>query len=116
MIMDKWRGYEFESSSRTTKEFDMFSRDFKKVVEKCLPDGVKLAEYRKGHFEVSGFIEKGGRYVYFSISDVRFFQDKWQSEILVRKAESLSDFTGGMNHYTSLERFRENVSVLIRES
>jgi hypothetical protein len=65
--------------------------------------------FRRGHFFISGFAEnlRTGKLVYFSCSDVRFFPDRWYSDILIRTAESTSDFTGGRNHSCTLETIRE---------
>lgn len=111
--IEQWVDYRFESSCSTTEEFKAFARDFKKAIKGNLPVGCVLADWNRGHFEVFGFISKNGKYVYFSISDVRYWQNKWYENILIRTAKDIKDYTGGSNCYTSLKNFRVNVEKLL---
>ena len=111
--IEQWLNYRFESSCYTTEEFKAFVRDFKKAIKNNLPVGYILADWNRGHFEVSGFISKNGKYVYFSISDVRYWQNAWYEHILIRTAKDTKDHTGGSNCYTSLENFKVNVERLL---
>lgn len=63
------------------------------------------------HFEAYGFFCRDGKYVYFSISDVRYWD--WYDKVLYRTAESTSDYTGGSNMYCSYERLKESVDELM---
>ena len=111
--IDKWKGFEFESSAGETEEFAAFVRDLKKHIKSQLPEGSNLSVFSKGHFEVHGFIERDSKYVYFSISDVRYFSDGWYDDVLIRTAEDVKDYTGGSNGYTSLKDFKKNVNYLL---
>lgn len=113
MKTKKYRGRAFESSSSKTPEFIAFAMAFKADLLAQLPEGVKLEAYHVGHFYVSGFVSRGGKYAYFSISDVRYFRDDWVSNVLIRTAESLTDYTGGRNCYTSLSDFGHNIARLL---
>lgn len=113
--IEAWRGFEFQSSSDLTEEFASFAKDFKKHIGQSLPDGAKLVDFSRGHFYVSGFIEKPGKFVYFSVSDVRFFRDGWYNDILVRTARHIKDYSGGQNNSTSLQNFKASVSSLLGE-
>lgn len=110
--MDKWVGYKFYSSSQTTEEFASFARDFKSHIKKILPKDAELIGWSRGHFEVSGFIKKDNKYVYFSASDVRFFLNEWYNSVLIRTAKHEKDYIGGRNQYISLTDFSENVEKL----
>lgn len=109
--MKKWIGYHFESSCYTTEEFKAFARDLKKCIKKKLLPGEEIVNWNRGHFYVSGFIKKNDKYVYFSIPDVRGYED-W-SRVLIRTAKNEKDYTGGMNNYTSLDKFAENIQPLL---
>ena len=109
----KWEGYVFESSSLDTKEFLAFVRDFKKYIKSNLPKDSNLTNFSRGHFDVSGFIEKNGKYVYFSTSDVRYSPDEWINDILIRTAKDDKDYTGGSNDSTTLKDFKKNIERLI---
>ena len=79
-----------------------------------MPSGARLIKFSVGHYILSGFIERDGRYVYFSISDVRYFKNKWAENILIREAKNEEDYTGGSNGYTTLERFEQDVEELLK--
>lgn len=111
--IEKWIGYEFESSSELTKEFSLFARDIKKHIKEVLPHGSELVNWNRGHFEVCGFIKRGDKFVYFSISDVRYWQDNWNVNILVRTAKHEKDYTGGSNGYSTLAGFTGAVERLL---
>ena len=113
--IEKWVGFEFESSAGVTEEWDAFVRDFKKHIKSQLPDGAELVNFSKGHFEFSGFVKMGERYVYFSISDVRYWKDGWYINILIRTAKSIGDYIGGSNSSTTLKDFKKNVNYLLQE-
>lgn len=111
--VERWVGYEFESSSGTTEEFLAFVKDFKKYIKANLPTNAELINFSKGHFEAYGFIKRNKNFVYFSISDVRHFRDSWYNNILIRTAKGEKDFTGGSNSQTSLKDFKKNVDYLL---
>jgi len=111
--LNGFRNWEFTSGSTTGQDFHVFARLFKKCIEGSLPPGSKLVEFNKGHYYVSGFVQKSDKFVYFSISDVRHFPGKWHGDILVRTAKSDTDYTGGSNGYITLERFAEAVNRLL---
>jgi len=58
-------------------------------------------------------IKGNGKYVYLSISDVRFFRNEWYNHILIRSAESERDYCGGHNNYTSLPNLQSAVGFLL---
>lgn len=111
--IEQWLGHEFESSTGLTKEFAQFAKDFKKHILSALPQGSELVMWSRGHFEVCGFVKRGNKYVYFSISDVRYWPDGWYNDILVRTAKGERDYTGGCNHTTTLPKFTEAVEKLL---
>jgi hypothetical protein len=111
--MKQWKGYVFESSSTRTEEFKKFDKDLKSFIKKELNDFTILKK-SKGHFELFIFAENKTtkKIVYISISDVRFFQDSWLNNILIRTAKSDVDYTGGSNNYTSLENLNKTAISL----
>lgn len=109
MKTTKWLKYEFQSSSSKTEEFKQFSRDFKSDLKKLIKDEAFLRTFRVGHFYVSGFIERNNKLVYFSISDVRNWHDKWYDNVLVRTAKHTKDWTGGANNFCELKNIAELV-------
>jgi len=114
--MKKWYNYKFQSAPRTGADFKQFAKDLRKEIKRQLRQtGCQMAKYNVGHFEVSGFVEKDGKFVYFCVGDVRY-KPNWHADVLIRTAESTTDFRGGMNNRTSLESFGENVRKLLERN
>lgn len=105
MKTTKWMGVRFESDSVKTQQFLNFARDFRSDLTTIARKTRWIVHsFSVGHFYISGFFKNvdTGKFVYFSISDVRFFQDEWCSNMLIRSAGHDADYTGGKNHYTAL--------------
>ena len=115
MKTDKYINHHFESSSIKTEEFKSFARAFRTDIKEQIKDTFILEEFNTNHFYISGFLKsiKNGKYVYFSIPDVRHFLNEWKDNILIRTAEHLKDYTGGANNKTTLEDFNNNCIKLI---
>ena len=108
MKIKNWLNVTFESSCYKTPQFMTFVTDFSKHMRSVFKGKVKGIKFSVGHFYISGFIEKlDGTFVYFSTSDVRHFPGEWYHHILYRSAKSLTDCTGGSNHFTSLDKLVE---------
>ena len=91
----------FESSSNRTPEYLAWHRLFKREFTKFLQSRTAtLIEIGKpNHFDMSGFFTIGNQAWYFRIEDVRWSK----RHMLIRKAKDYKDYTGGTNHYASLE-------------
>ena len=50
---------------------------------------------------------------YLSISDVRYFMGEWYDHILIRTAKDETDYRGGFNHYTTLEKLDAKAAELL---
>lgn len=111
--IEKWLDFPFKSSPQKTTEFIQFAKEYKTAIKKRLPKHAELVVFNIEHFEISGFISQGCSFVYFYIPDVRGFVNEWYRNILIRKAKSKRDFTGGPNKYTALPEFRDKVQYLL---
>jgi hypothetical protein len=109
----KFGSWEFSSGPTTGEDFKVFARLFKKALVRCLPRGARLINFRAGHYDLSGFVERNGKYAYVSISDVRHFPNGWRDNILVRRAKSEHDYTGGSNGYTTLAELGKALYSLV---
>ena len=99
---NRWLNNEFESSTGKTEEFKAFVRDFRSDIKTLLKNtDWTLHSFCTGHFYISGFIINSvtGEFMYFSISDVRFFKNDWSNKMLIRTASHAKDYTGGRNQY-----------------
>ena len=116
----KYQGRELEDwGSSISDEFRQFAKDFKSVVATAAKEhGMEIKGFRVGHYDVSGFLHKNGKYVYFSYSEMRYMpmdltRKDPLSGILYRTAESEKDFRGGMNCFTNIECFEADVAKLM---
>jgi hypothetical protein len=105
-------GAEFEYSCYRTPQYLEFHRTFKRQLTKELNKlGAEQIEIGKpNHFDVSGFFSIKNQIWYFSLSDLRWSK----SDILVRKAQSFKDYTGGMNHFIRLDNSVQFINDLTR--
>lgn len=111
--LEGFKKWEFSSGSTTGQDYLIFHRLLILSIKRSLPRGAKLVNVSRNHYESSGFIEKDGKFVYFSISDVRGFPGEWYKNILIRTARHEKDYTGGSNGYTTLERFADKVGDML---
>lgn len=110
-----------DAGAYKSDEFVRFALDFKSAIKDELKSiGAKLISFSVNHYDVSGFIERGGKFVYFSYSEPRHLRiDVNRSDpimgILTRTAKSGSDYRGGMNHFTNFYGFATMVDNLLNE-
>ena len=116
--LKKYLNYEFSSGCYTGEDYKAFQTkyiNFLKAI--CRNNRWKLVNVGKNHYCFSAFIKGGteNKYVYLSISDVRYFSNEWYKHILIRTAKNEVDYHGGFNQYTSLENLEWNVAKLLGE-
>ncbi len=111
--LNGFKDWEFSSGPTTGEDFKVFSGMFKACIKKSLPERARLVKVSDGHYYLSGFVQRGKKFVYFSISDVRHFPGDWHEHILVRTAQSDTDYTGGPNGYTTLAEFSDAADRLL---
>ena len=103
----------FSSGSYTGDDFNEFNLKFKKAITKMLPVNYTLHSWNKGHYYCYAIIKDNeGRFIYMSISDVRYFSNEWVTNILIRTMKHDKDWTGGMNHRTDLINFTKDIQKL----
>ncbi|MEG2274195.1 MAG: hypothetical protein RSC44_02580 [Clostridia bacterium] len=102
--LEKYLDYEFSSGGDTGEDYKIFQNKYINYLRAiCKQNGWELVNVGRNHYEFSAFFrDSESHYIYFSISDVRFWQNEWHNHILVRTAKSEKDYTGGRNCYTEL--------------
>ena len=102
--LEKYINYGFSSGPYTGEDYKSFERKYINYLRSlCKANNWELAKVSKNHYEFTAFIQnRYNRYIYFSISDVRFFSNEWCKHILYRTAKHDKDYTGGSNCYTTL--------------
>ena len=116
--LEDYKTVVFESSSRKTPQFKSFARAFKaRIKEQMESRGLKITTWSNGHFYCTAFIQnpETGKYVYISISDVRFFSNDWYNKILIRRAAHDKDYTGESNFYKSICTVADMARFLTRD-
>lgn len=120
-LAKKYNGKGIEDcGAYTGDEFAQFSKDFRSALKEFAHsfDG-QCVNYSKGHYDVSGFIEHPAGYVYVSYSvprgeyPINASRRDPMEGVLYRKAESMTDYHGGPNQFTSLKEFTEDVGNFI---
>jgi hypothetical protein len=105
--LEKYLDYEFSSGPYTGDDYKQFQNKYINYLRTlCKQNGWELVNIGRNHYEFSAFIKTDDRYIYLSISDVRFFPNDWYNHILIRTAIDERDYHGGYNNYTSLPNLK----------
>lgn len=111
----KYIDYEFSTGCTTGEDYKTFERKYIKYLKLIAKEnGWELVNIGKSHYEFSAFFKNKDKYVYISISDVRFFQNDWYNHILFRTAKHEKDYTGGGNQYTTLTKLPLMIEKYLR--
>ncbi|MEG1751956.1 MAG: hypothetical protein RR247_02715 [Clostridia bacterium] len=112
--LEKYLNYEFSSDSQTGEDYKEFQRKYINYLKSICANnyGWELCMVSKNHYEFTAFFRCDTRYIYFSISDVRFEINGWYNDILIRTAYSEKDYTGGRNQYTNLPNLQHSLITL----
>ena len=91
----------------------LFLRRYRNWLKK-LWSGIYEIDVRNGYYELYATVKSAdGKFVYISISDIRYWQDEWATSILIRTMKDEKDYRGGPNHYTNIARLKEDVINLM---
>ena len=119
-FIKKWNNKPLQDAGcYVSKEYNTFQNAFKREISKIAENiGATLVNFSKGHYDVCGFIEKNGKYVYFSYSSALCGnratpQLKNASAMYCRTAENAKDYRGGNNIFTSFEDCQDIINKLL---
>lgn len=116
--LQKYIGYEFSSGCYTGEDYKTFQTKYINYLKFiCKANNWRLVNVCKNHYCFSSFIKGGteNKCVYLSISDVRYFSNDWYKHILIRTAQNETDYRGGFNNYTTLERLEGKIAEMLSE-
>lgn len=116
--LQKYIDYEFSSGCYTGEDYKTFQTKYINYLKSlCNANNWRLVNVCKNHYCFSAFIKGGteNKYVYLSISDVRYFSNDWHKHILIRTAKNKTDYRGGFNNYTTLEQLEGKITELLSE-
>lgn len=79
----------------------------------CKKYGWNIVKINRNHYEFSTLFENNkNKYVYFSISDVRYYKNEWYDYILIKAVKSDMDYYNGQTKYTSLKTLTIDIKKL----
>ena len=117
----KYQGRVLEDAgSVLSEEFKQFARDFKLMAYEAAGNiEAKLYSFNRGHYDVSGFVERNGKYAYFTFSCPRYLRidltrSDCMSGFLVRTAKGPKDYTGGPNNFTNADGFQTLLGACLK--
>ncbi len=116
--LKQYINYEFSTGCYTGNDYKTFQTKYINYLKTiCKENNWSLIKVNKNHYCFSAFIKGGteNKYVYISISDVRYFNNNWYNHILIRTAKNEVDYKGGFNHYTTLDKLEYKICELLKE-
>ena len=106
-----YRNQKFEGSCSRTEQYAEFEKACKRELKKqCMKLGINIHKFYPNHFEWSAVLEKGGKFVYVSISDVRWWD--WYDDVLIRTMAHAEDWRGGSNNSCSFDKIGETAEKM----
>jgi hypothetical protein len=127
-FIKKWHGRVLQDDGcRVSKEFHSFQVSFFNAMKKIAESiGAELVNRSYGHYDMSGFIKRGDKYVYFNYSSslcggrtqVLLKGNRYGEfyyPMYFRTAESDHDFRGGTNNFHSFEGCEELIDNLLSQ-
>ena len=122
-FIKQWDGRRLEDwGSVVSKEFNQFQNAFKREVERLAQEGgARLVSYGKGHYDMYGFLEKDGTYVYFSYGALDRTKvqltsaSDFISPLLMRTAKHEKDYRGGSNNNILFTQFLPTMQRLFKQ-
>ena len=117
--MEKWLGFHFSTGSYPGDDYKSFERNAKADLKKqIIPAGFELYSFNGNHYEFSAVLRHiaTGKYIFVSISDVRFWQDEWAHDVLIRTMAHAKDWTGGPNNRCEWDGIAEKALQLVKYS
>ena len=121
-FIKKWHMKDLpDSGCYVSKEYNNFQNAFKREMTKiCENIGATLVRCIKGHYDICGFIERNGKYVYFcyssTLSNSRSVPNLTDRlAMYCRTAKDEKDYHGGDNVCTSFENCQSVIEKLLNQ-
>ena len=119
-FIEKYQGKILQDDgSVVSAEFKKFFSDFRRAYKAEFKKyGITLTVLNKGHYDLSGFVTRDGKCVYFSYNYRRglpldMFADGVMTGALYRTAANLNDFRGGHNNFCRLAELASKCDQLL---
>ena len=109
----KYVGYNFAYDQNAQYSF---FRILKNAIKKKLPARWTIEQWRTNWFECTGVLKDDkARYVYLHIFDIRYWQNGWIDDILIRTMEHDKDWVGGPNRKADIFNLDKQLLQLRRD-
>lgn len=120
VFKNKYHGVPLEDNGAyMSNEANQFARHIKAYLTSVAYNyEFNLVKFNVGHYYVSGFFSKNGKYVYFSREIERYGKCvdlEKNYDILIRTAKNSDDYRGGSNDYTGFKNIGRDVLRLLEE-
>jgi len=115
--LEKYLDYEFSTGEYTGQDYKTFQNKYINYLKTiCTQNNWQLVNVGRNHYCFTAFVKDNERhYIYISISDVRYFKNKWYNNILIRTATDERDYRGGNNYYTKLPRLQYAIQEMFNK-
>lgn len=127
----KWNGRTLQDDGAyVSKEFHSFQVAFMNAMRKIANSlGGELVNHSYGHYDMSGFIKRGDKYVYFnysnslghggrnhvSLKETSLYSMGCCSPMYFRTAANEKDYRGGSNNFHAFENCEELIDKLLNQ-
>ena len=128
-FLRKWNGRTLQDDgSRVSKEFHSFQVAFFNTMRKIAKGiGAEVVKPSYGHYDMSGFIKRGNKYVYFSYDNGIGYGGRTHiilkgghehdygchAPLLIRTAANDTDYRGGDNNFCPFSQCEELIEKLL---
>ena len=117
-FLKEYKGHTFDDwGSECSTDFKSFARKFKNYLTR---GGVNVVSHNCNHYDLSGFAEQNGVYIYYSWSWKRFGPVDVNASgcfdgVLVRFAKNTKDFHGERNQFCAIAQLPEKIKSMMSE-
>ena len=107
--LKRYLNYEFSTGCYTGEDYKSFQAKYINYLKAmCKENHWQLVNVSRNHYCFSAFIQSSqNKFVYISISDVRYFSNEWYNNILIRTAKNEVDYRGGFYPHPNPEQLFE---------
>ena len=117
-FFNKWHNKQMtDDGCIVSRGFRAFQTAFEKEIKRiCNEIGAELVAYNKGHYDMSGFICRNGKYVYFCYSNYR---NRSKADLTsntafyCRTAADAKDYRGGINNTIPFTQAKQTFDRLL---
>lgn len=105
-----------DDGAYVSKGFNNFQNAMKREVKRMAEEiDATLVSFSKGHYYMTWFVERDGRYVYgnYSVTGNRTHVDLLGNVCYARTAEHSKDYTGGCNNWCSFSEMQKTMDRLL---